>query len=108
MNKLEDDIPKHRKKKESSTSKAKSKSKHKHEYVECLLITGSDKRPHRASYCKICGKIDNVAFFETEKTEYETYRVLDADEVLERYKDLEKIYVDGIWQKYVPISKGGE
>lgn len=108
MNKLEDDIPKHLKKKESSTSKSKSKSKHKHEYVECLLVTGSDKRPHRATYCKICGKIGNVAFFETEPTEYGTYRVLDADEVFNMYKDLEKIYVDGIWQKYVPISKGGE
>lgn len=103
-----DDIPKHRKKKESSTSKAKNKSKHKHEYVECLLITGSDKRPHRSTYCKICGKIDNINFFETEKTEYGTYRGLDADEVYEKYKDLEKIYIDSIWRKYVSISKGGE
>lgn len=72
------------------------------------MITGSDKRPNRASYCKICGKIDNVAFFETEKTEYGTYRVLHAEEVYKKYKDLEKIHIDGIWQKYVPISKGGE
>lgn len=109
MNVLEDDIPKHRKKKESSTSKSNSKSKHKHDYFkECLLITGENKQPHHATYCSICGKIENVKFFETVREDGDYYRVLDADEVYEKYKDVEKIYVDDIWQKYVPISEGGE
>ena len=31
------------------------------------------------------------------------------DEVFEKYKDLENIVIDDIWQKYVPISQeGGE
>ena len=108
MSNLENDIPKHRKKKDSSTSKSKSKSKHKHEYVDCLLITGSDKRPHKATYCKICGKIGNINFFETELTGNGLYRQLSVDEVYEKYNDLENIYVDDIWQKCVPISEGGE
>ena len=37
------------------------------------------------------------------------YRNLDTDEVYEKYKDLENIVIDDIWQKYVPISQeGGE
>ena len=103
MQNFDEEIPKHIKKKESSTSKSKAKSKHKHEYVDCLLVV--KEYPHKAAYCKICGKINDMKFFETEKTEYGTYRMLDTDEIYEKYKDLEKIDVDSIWQKYVPISK---
>lgn len=103
MNNNCDDIPKYKKKKESSTSK------YKHDYSkECLLITGENKRPHHATYCSICGKIENVKFFETVKDDSGYYRVLDTDEVYEKYQDLEKIYVDDVWQKYVPISEGSE
>lgn len=102
-----EDIPKYQKKKESSTSKSDSKSKHKHDYSkECLLI--SDNHPHHAIYCNVCGKIKNIAFWETERTNEGYYRTLNNDEVYEKYKDLEKIYVDDIWQKYVPISEGGK
>ena len=106
MNNLENDIPKHRKRKESSTSKSKVKSNHKHEYVDCLLVVGENRRPHKATYCKICGKIGDLAFFDTVPCGNGFSRILDTDEVYEKYKDLEKIYVDDIWQKYVPISKG--
>ena len=54
--------------------------------------------------CKICGKIDDLHFFETEKTEQGYYRSLDSDEVFEKYKDLENITIDDIWQKYVAID----
>ena len=48
-------------------------------------------------------------FFETERTDQGYYRSLDFDEVFEKYKDLENIVIDDIWQKYVPVSKeGGE
>ena len=104
---IDNEIPKHRKKKPSSASKSKEKSKHKHEYTECLLI--HNNHPHRATYCKICGKIGDLHFFETERTEQGYYRSLDSDEVYEKYKDLEKIVIDDIWQKYVPINQeGGE
>ena len=85
---IENEIPKHRKKKQSSTSKSSTKSKHKHEYKEVLLI--HNDRPHWATVCKICGKIGDLHFFETE--------------VFEKYKHLENIVIDDIWQKYVPID----
>ena len=85
---IENDIPKHRKKKQSSTSKSGKKSKHKHEYKEVVLI--HNDKPHWATVCKNCGKIGDLHFFETE--------------AFEKYKDLEKYYIDDIWQKYVPID----
>lgn len=106
MEDFDNEIPKHRKKKKSSTSKSSTKSKHKHEYAECLLI--HDKHPHRATYCKICGKIGDLYFFETMKTEDGLYLQLDDDEVFEKYKNLEKIEVDDIFQKYVPIVQKEE
>lgn len=102
---IDNEIPKHRKKKQSSTSKSSTKSKHKHEYKEVLLI--HNDRPHWATVCKICGKIGDLHFFETERTEQGYYRSLDADEVFDKYKDLENIIIEDIWQKYVPISQEG-
>ena len=99
---IDNEIPKHRKKKPSSTSKSKEKSKHKHEYKEVLLI--HNDRPHWATVCKICGKINDLHLFETEKREDGLYRQLDYDEVFEKYKHLEKIEIEDIWQKYVPVS----
>ena len=104
---IDNEIPKHRKKKQSSTSKSSTKSKHKHEYKEVLLV--HNDRPHRATVCKICGKIGDLNFFEAEKREDGLYRQLDYDEVFEKYKDLENIVIEDIWKKYVPISQeGGE
>lgn len=104
---IDNEIPKYRKKKQSSTSKSSTKSKHKHEYKEVLLI--HNDRPHLATACKICGKIGDLHFFETEKREDRLYKQFDSDEVFEKYKDLEKIIIGDIWQKYVPISQeGGE
>ena len=104
---IENDIPKHRKKKQSSISKSSTKSKHKHEYKEVLLV--NNDKPHWATVCKICGKIDDLHFFETEHTDDGYHRSLDDDEIFEKYKDLEKHYIENIWQKYVPISQeGGE
>ena len=100
---IENEIPKHRKKKQSSISKSSTKSKHKHEYKEVLLIPTD--RPHWATVCKICGKIGDLHFFEAETREDGLYRQLDYDEVYEKYKDLEKIVIEDIWQKYVPISQ---
>lgn len=104
---IDNEIPKHRKKKHSSTSKSSTKSKHKHEYKEVLII--HNDKPHWATVCRICGKINDLHFFEGEKTDDGYYRSLDTDEVFEKYKDLEKYYIEDIWQKYVPISQeGGE
>ena len=104
---IENEIPKYCKKKKSSTSKSSTKSKHEHEYKEVLLI--HNDRPHWATVCKICGKIGDLRFFEAERTEQGDYRSLDADEVFEKYKDLENIVIEDIWQKYVSISQeGGE
>ena len=104
---VSNEIPKYRKKKQSSKSKSFEKSKHKHEYVDCLLVY--KVKPYKANYCKICGKIGDLRFAETEKVERngELYhRVLGKEEVFSKYKDLECIEVDDIWDKYIPISKG--
>lgn len=102
MKTLDNEIPKYIKKKESSVSKSKEKSKHKHEYVDCLLVKNG--YPHKGTYCKICGKIGDMNFFEYERTGSGYLRILDKDEVFEKYKDLEKIYVEDIWQKYVVLD----
>lgn len=102
MSIIENEIPKHRKKTESSVSKSKSKSKHKHVYVDCLLI--HNNHPHKATYCKLCGKIGDLHFFECEHING-LYRQLDYDEVFEKYKDLEQIEVGDIFQKYIPIGE---
>ena len=110
---IDNEIPKHRKKKQSSTSKSSTKSKHKHEYKEVLLIHNS--RPHWATVCKICGKIGNLHFYEIDEIEHIQnkdiieIRNLNSDEIYEKYKDLENIVIEDIWQKFVPISQeGGE
>ena len=96
------EIPKHRKKTKSSTSKSRNKTDHKHEYKECLFI--KNERPHKGSYCTICGKIGDMGFFETVRTDIGTYRVMDSDEVFEKYKHLEQVEIEDVFQKYVPVS----
>lgn len=102
------ETPKYRKKKLSSKSKSCVKSKHKHQYEQCLLL--HEGRSYRADYCKICGKIGRVYYFETENIGSQPYRrLLDNEEINERYKNLPKYEVDDIFQKYVVIKqKEGE
>lgn len=103
--KLENDIPKYKKKKNSSTSKSKEKSNHKHEYVDCLLVEKDENRPYKAKYCSICGKVNDVKFFEFTPCESAYSRLLNDDEVFEKYKDLESIYIDNIWKlKYISVD----
>lgn len=90
---MSNEITKYIKKKKSSTSKSKAKSKHKHEYVDCLFI--KNNKPYKGTYCKICNKIKDMALFETEKIG-SRYRILDDNEVFEKYKDLEKRYIGDI------------
>lgn len=97
------DIPKYIKKKKSSLSKSKEKSKHKHKYVECLLIV-DDRQPCRATYCQICGKIGDVNFFETEKTDHGIYRGLSEEEIFKKYMDFPQIHIKDIFQKYISID----
>ena len=59
------EIPKYRKKK-LSKSKSANKSDYKYQYEDCLLVD-KENHPHKAEYCKICGKINNVKAFETER-----------------------------------------
>ena len=103
MNDFENEIAKHKKKKASSTSKSITKSKHKHEYVNCLFIENG--KPHKADYCKICGKIGDVNFFEMIPCGNAAYRKLNDVQIFEKYKDLVQIEVDSLWNKYIPIRK---
>lgn len=100
---IDNEIPKYKKKTKSSTSKSSNKSKHKHEYIECLFI--EKDHPHRGTYCSICGKIGDMHFFEVERLDSGMYRQLDYDKVFEKYKHLEQIKIEDIFQKFVPVSK---
>lgn len=97
------EVPKHIKRKKLSISKSKMKSKHKHIYEDCLLLEGN-RRPHKSTYCKICGKVGEVKFFETEKADYGAYRMLNSEEVFEKYRSLPQIHVKDIFQKYISIN----
>ena len=96
---VDEEIPKYRKKKQSSVSKAERKSDYKHEYADCLLID-SENRPIKAQYCTICGKIIDVQLFETVRVE-QGYRMLDSEEIYQKYKDLPQFMVNSVWDKYV-------
>ncbi|MGN0623189.1 MAG: hypothetical protein ACI4JA_04470 [Oscillospiraceae bacterium] len=98
-----DEIPKYIKKK-SSKSKSANKSDHKHQYEDCLLVD-EENHPHKAQYCKICGKINNMIFFENERIDERLYRMLTDNEVFQKYKDLEQFQVKSMWDKYVTINK---
>lgn len=101
----ENEIPKHKKRKASSVSDSRAKSKHKHQYKDCLLVY--EGAPRRATYCTICGKVGNVNFFDSVKTEKGYYRMLRSDEIFRKYCKLEIKEVPDFYQKYVSIT-GGE
>lgn len=98
-----EEIPKYRKKKPSK-SKSENKSDHKHQYKDCLLVNDNN-RPHKAEYCEICGKINNIQFFETVQSDNASVRLMTANEVFQKYKNLEQFRVKDVRDKYVPISK---
>lgn len=96
------EIPKYRKKKPSK-SKSASKSDHKHQYDDCLLVDEKN-RPHKAEYCVICGKINNVKAFETERIDGGRFRMLTCDDIFQKYKSLKQFQVKDMWDKYVSIN----
>lgn len=99
-----EEVGKYKKKSPSSKSQSKFKSKHKHEYAQVLLVEKS--HPYLGTVCKQCGKIENVKFGITEKCEVggkKVHRALSDNEIFEKYSDLERIEVDSIFQKYVPL-----
>ena len=96
-----EEIPKYRKKK-SSKSKSESKANHKHQYMDCLLVDDNN-RP--AEYCEICGKINNIQFFEMVESDNASARLMTTDEIFQKYKNLEQFRVKDVRDKYVPISQ---
>lgn len=100
---LDEEIPKHLKKKESNKSRAREKTKHKHVYDVCLLV--KDGKPYPASYCILCGKIQTINHINTVKTEEGYSRFLTDEEIFEQYKDVPKFQIESIWQKYVPVHR---
>ena len=101
MKTKKNEISRHRKKTDSLFAKLKNKSNHKHEYVDCLFIHNT--YPHKGTYCKLCGKIGELNFFEVEQAKIGLYRQLDHDEVFEKYQNLEQIKLKSIFQDYVSI-----
>ena len=122
MNIIENETPKYIKKKQSSTSKSSEKTKHKHEYTEkCivkyptrhLLAFNIEYRFAIATYCKYCGKIENIWHPEIEDNFnrgliHNAKRYMSDEEILEVYKDLDVVEISDLFQKYLPISKGDD
>ena len=64
------------------------KSKHKHQYEKCLIDIGF-RSPALGERCLICDKIKLKDMFISEKDNYTgCYRLLKADEIYKKYKDL--------------------
>ena len=99
INGFVDEVGKYRKKKNSNTSKGWLKARHKHEYVECLYIIHG--KPHHGTYCKLCGKIRNIMFLETERTSEFAGRFLSDEEIYEKDRHLERIHIQDFRQKYI-------
>ena len=113
---IENEIPKHRKKRPSSTSKSFDKTRHKHEYVgKCIVkyppyIQGGNSVMLLTTYCTICGKIydSKCPIVEEDITRRngsiaKQRRHMKNEEILEKYKDLEIIEMSEHFQKYIPI-----
>lgn len=64
-------------------------------------------KPCPGTYCKLCGKIGHVKAFCTEKIEG-VYHSLSDEEIYKKYKHLNKVYIDDIFQKYAPLSHDEE
>ena len=98
-----DEEIKYKRRKESNVSKSNKKSNHKHVYEDCLLLDEKYKSVHKAQYCKICGKINHIKFFDFSPLENEKFlQLLSNDERLEKYKDLKHFKVKDIFnEKFV-------
>jgi hypothetical protein len=89
-----------RKKKEQ---KKKYIHNHKHEYMDCLVLFGTNSNKYgiyikKAQICTICGKINHYIFFESEpiqKKNLTLYKLLSPKEVLEKYENLPIYDEDG-------------
>lgn len=92
-----EDITPHRRKKKSNVSKAVKKSNHKHEYRKCLLKVTNDVNGKQLDslylgrICNVCERIRIDSYFVTRRTSEGTYLVLNYDEILAKYTNLEVI-----------------
>lgn len=96
------------------------KANHKHVYRNCLVTCiGTDpidtnktvEHCYRAQYCTICGKLTNLKFFETARSEYGTRLLLSlsTSEMQKQYPDFPTFSVNSIWKdKFVQIDDDGQ
>lgn len=94
------EVPKYRKR---HVKRSPAKSSHKHLYEDCLLLDQND-HVFKASYCTICGRINNLRFAEVSKEPGGNYRVLTNTEVLEKYNGLPQFHVTNYSQKQVEVK----
>ena len=102
MDIYDNEIPKQIKKKPSTTSKSNKKSNHKHIYNDCLFIVND--RPYKGMYCKICGKISSIKIYEFVRNTSGFLGIMNQDEVYEKYKNLEQIKIENIFQKNIVLT----
>lgn len=118
MNKFENEVPKHMKKKNSNVSKSKEKSKHKHDYRECFLKYKFKKHDEKyntslGAYCIVCGKLgdcpkDTVIEELKDKSSFDRAFISfrhNIVEIEEKYKDvLPTFYMDDMMDKYIKLE----
>lgn len=97
------EIATYKRKKDSNISKSSRKSKHKHIYKQVLLRTTNKFNGkqieiiHLGRICTVCNKKHIDKYFITKKTDNGTYLVLENDEILKMYADLEIIDTEDKW-----------
>jgi hypothetical protein len=96
MDNIDLDVPKYLKKKGSSVSKSKVKANNKHEYIDCLFREETYNRIVKGSYCKICGKIGDIKFFDLKNSHLKT-----DDEILAEGTNLPIIHIHSSFDKYI-------
>lgn len=108
INNFDDEAIRYRKKSDSNKSKASSKSDHKHQYKGCLIRVVSNGHPenrvHSADYCVICGKLNNIKFFETIKTSDNHYRVMTNSDILDMYPDRDIFDINDLFQARIDLG----
>lgn len=106
---MDEEVGKYVKKKKSNTSKVSKKSKHKHIYKECLLTCDflKSNRIALGSYCIICGriggrKIEHNKIMDDDGN-FQAYRSLTNEEILEKHKSLPLFRINDFSDKSVSI-----
>lgn len=96
---IPDEYEKYRKKKPSNVSKSSKKAKHRHKYEEVLFEYNSDIGTGimhcLGKRCQVCGLLKVGQLFESDRLDNGCYRLLSDEEVVERHRDIPRVFLPG-------------